>query len=291
MRPQNQTLLAVIMALCMVAGFIGVYAVGYQYEQTASPERVFVSDSNMEIAEPDLTPLYLNAGYTSFEPHTPAWYHRNVLSSVILKQNITMVYTGNNTWSGAVAGGNTDCDGNSQLYVGVLLPFLKTTMLTEINITMTLPGDADQWLQVYVTSTHNPIQPTLDGGYNTDIALHWGANTETVFVLTHEVTPFEALKMYSGANARPYTYMAIELNDQANDGISAFNLELQVEFKGTPVLTWSLQDSINLVLGLSITGNIIVMAYMTDSLDFGGYRKDLSGKRAWSPKRKSGKRR
>lgn len=295
MRPQNQSLLALIMALCMVAGFIGVYAIGWNYDQTKTPETVFVSDSDTEFTTVDLRPSYEYRGFTGVQAFnsltSPMWYgHSSISPYVWVYSNITMIYTGNNTWDGGVIA-TTGSYYEDDVIIPITLPVAKSCLINSVSIKMNLPGDPDQSVAMSIGSVHNPYVAPSDDMYSTVIQPGTAYNNQVSYNHTSTLTPYQSLKIYGNANTNPLTYMTIQIIDTGHNGMSLFNLNLTVSISGTFVSTWSLQDSVNLALGLSIAGNVIVMAYMTDSLDFGGYRKDLPGKRGWSPKRKSGKRR
>lgn len=282
MKPVNQTLLTLIIAFTMLMGFIGVYAVGYEYEQTAIPESIFVSDSNLEFESMDLRPYYLSQGYTFPGYHNPMYYTRDALTSVFEKANATMVYTGNNTWDSAIPVYDKPVGvtwGSSLVYINPALPFLDEYLITSINLKMNLPGDADINVESYIASQHNPVDIVLDVGSTTPIQTLTNYNGETEYDETFIITPYQALKMYSRAQVNPDdSYWAIEIYDSNEDEMSAYNLNMSFEFFGTPITTWTLQDSINVVIGASIIGNLIIGTFMIDSVDFGGAIKDLPKK-------------
>lgn len=303
MRPQNQTLMALIMACVMSLGFLGVYATGYYYNQNSEPETVFVSDSNMEFGAWDMTADFEdNLGYTSpqgFVMTPQYWYMKDIAYGqpeyhVIYRNNCTTVYLGNETWGGAITGYSgtpNPAPQRSLAFIPVLLPELNTYLLSNISITMSLPGDSDQTVNVFMLSVHNPYDPTTDTGYYTTIQSGGVYNSETEYSESFDLSQYQTLKIYSDAKQNPYHLLVIEVYDSLANGFSSYDLQLNIELSGVQATTWTQLEAVELVLGISIAGNVIVMAYMTDSLDFGGYRKDLPGKRGWSPKRKSGKRR
>ena len=289
MKPINQTLLTFIIAMMMILGFVGVYGIGYQYTQNANPELIFESDSNLEYGALDYAPYFELNGYTSPGLLQPMHYYRNLQTSVLISNNFTMIYIGNNTWDGANPGLGTGTYADSLTYINPLLPFVKSNLITSINLKMNLPGDADILVQSYIASHNNPILPLTDAEFQVDIQDVTNYDGETSYNETFTIKPYQALKMYSDANQNPYTYWAIEIYDSAHNGMTPYNVNLSFEFYGTPVTTWSLQDSINVVIGGSMIGNFVIGIFMLDFVDFRGTSKTLPGKSAWKPKRKTRK--
>lgn len=285
MKPINQTLLTLIIASVMILGFVGVYAIGYQYESTAIPETLFVSDSNTEFGMIDFNALVLPAYYPAI--YQPMYYGKVSPLGNWIQSNITMVYTGNNTWGGAV-NQQTGAFYESQVYIPIKLDIAKTSLFSSIQIKMNLPGDADISTDVMISSIHNPVVLPGDSGYYTTIQpITPQTPSATTYNQTFPISTYQALKIYSDANANPEPYITIRIIDNLENGISAYNLNMTVEIIGTSVSTWSLQDSVNIVIGGAVVGNFVVGAFMLDSVDFRGYVKTLPGK---SGNRKKGKR-
>jgi hypothetical protein len=276
MKPINQTLLAIVISLMMVADFVGVYAVRYQYTQNSVPESIYVSDSNTEFGTIDFQALTPPTQFSAI--YQPMYYAKVSPLGNWIQSNITMVYTGNDTWGGAVnspAGAYYE----SQVYIPIKMDIVKTCLITSISIKMSLPGDADIQTDATFLSVHNPvIVPTDFGFYTTIQPITASTPGATSYNQTLAITPYKALKIYSDANSNPETYLTIRIIDSLQNGMTPYNLNMTIEIMGTPVNTWSLQDSVNFVLGASIVGNCILLVYMSDAVDFGGYRKDLSNR-------------
>lgn len=283
MRPQNQTLLALIMAFVMSLGFIGVYAVSYQYETTAQTEQVYSSDSDLEFLDWDTTLRYPEIP----QPYGIGGYMIN--AGVYEKTNTTPVFLGNDTWGASLIGFDPHSPhySNAYYYIPILITQAKTFITDTINITCTLAGEPVT-VDIYIGGVNNPDDNTNIPAVRLD---QFTTTTETSFTKSFDLSSYEKLQWYSTSQQINSPTLTIVMYDTGFDGLSTYAMELKVIITGETTTTWSLQDSVNLVIGISIAGNIIVMAYMTDSLDFGGSRKDLPGKKGWSPKRKSGKRR
>ena len=284
MKPINQTFLALIIALLMLSGFAGVYVVAWNFEQTRNVEILFESDSDVEFQEVNLDALFLDRGYTPPGIMHPQFYYRLAQTSVFHQINMTMVYVGNNTWDAAVPCidppvGETFPTRNALVYVPVDLAFLKSVLVSSITLKMNLPGDADIEVEHYIASSPNPWVSDTQGTHAViqDVTTYDG---ETTYDETFVINSVDALKIYAGANdpLNDITYWAIEIYDVDGDGMTPYNINMEFSFSGTYVSTWTLQDTVNLVIGMSIIGNVIAGVYMTDGVDFGEVRKDLGRK-------------
>lgn len=283
MKPINQTILTIIIALMMTSSFIGIYAIGQYYNDLAMDDQIiFSSDSDMEFSAIDLRDLYTYYGYSFPGYHVPCSYYRDNAETYFIQQNFTPVYIGNNTWSGAVPPVPTPSPlpywGGSLVYVGILMPILKSYLISSIHLKMDLPGDPEQYLVMYLASHNNPYTMS-DISYQVNMPVQW-CQTYTTIDHNYTLSSYDSLRIHSNAQINDYSYMAIEIEDMEDDGLAGFDINLQLEIYGSPVLTWSLQDSINTVLAISISANIGLIIYMTDSIDFGGVkRKDLNGRK------------
>jgi hypothetical protein len=155
------------------------------------------------------------------------------------------------------------------------IPEAKTFIAEEIEITISLPGE--------------PILFTLGiGGYDIPQSLiatpgvilsNQIAYSIDSYGATYTLSDYQKLAWYNSATQSDMPAMTIYIYDPYNvrDGLSSYALDLTINITGQTITTWSLQDSVNVVIGGSIALNGFVMVYMSDAVDFGGRKKDLRG--------------
>lgn len=276
MQPQNQTVLTGIIAFVLVSSFAGVYAVNYYYDSNGVTEVCMTSDSDMEFVmgidyEPDdLSPWGDTSGTGSFKwsgSPSPS------LTSINVKNNCTPLYLGNDTWGTTMTGfaGETPSYSGAYHQISIAMPCAKTYLIENITIDMTVASGST--ILIGVGGFNDPQIDTNVGGYT--IVPYTDIETQTTYSETITLNNVQALGWYSIAQARDTPTLNIYLYDIDRDGLNTFALEFNMEVTGQAITTWSLQNYINLVLGVSIGFNIFIMIFMSDAVDFGGYRNDL----------------
>ena len=288
MKPQNQTFLTIIMALFMVSGFVGVFAIGEYYEANTSTtaEIMWESDSNLEFQTLDtsrhVSDLYKNLP----NPYGVGTFKQTVVGSVSFyeQNNCTPVYTGNNTWAMTMTGWLPDIPDytNGWHHLPILIPNANSFIAETIDVSFTMAGDVDQYVQILLGSNVNPEHPDLIGVDFTVLypeTAHFG---ETLFEQTFDLTTFQKLEWFGESQNKDDIGMWIYIREgDTTDGLSSFAMEFSISVTGVPSLTWSLQDSMNIWLGFCVIINIGLIIYLSDVVDFQAVRKDL-------PKRKNG---
>lgn len=278
MKPVNQTILAGIMALVMVSGFVGVYYVGEAYatDETRESETITISDSNMEIVygidyEPDdLSPWGDTYGTGSFKWSGSA---SPSLTSTNVKNNATVLYLGNDTWGATMTGftQTTPAYNGAFHLLMIEMPVFKTHIIDEMTINMTLPTDSDTSIVIGVGGFNTPQTDIHIGGYT--LVSYLSVNTRYDATIT--LNNVQKLGEYSIANQRETPTLTIAIYDIDHDGLSTYALEFEMTATGTPISTWSYADSVNTVIGASMIGNFAIGILMLDAIDFGGMKNDL----------------
>jgi hypothetical protein len=266
----------------MSVGFIGVYVVGWQYEQNDEASTVqWVSDSNMEFQNLD-TSLHTDDLYMNLpNPYGIGSFKRNDISGVsyYYQNNCTPIYVGNNTWQASMIGWEDEDPDYIQAWYHfpIMIPEANTFIADTITISMRLPGDLHQTVQILLGANNNPEADDLSSVESIQIypvTLH---ASETWFNQTFTLSMYQKLLWYSQCQNHDekgiWIYIA---NGAAANGLSSYAAQMELEVTGRPVNTWSLQDTVNVVIGMSVGLNIAAMLYMSDDIDFGGVsRKDL----------------
>lgn len=276
MRPQNQTLLALLVALVMSIGFVGVYALSYEYEvnQTQLSEVVWTTDSNAVFSEMD-TSVSVPA-MAGIQPYTLGSYKTTSAGTIWDKNNATGVYLGNDTWGASMIGWASE----TPLYSSALymipfdVPEAKTFIADTITINITLPADIT--LQIYAGGYNTPVDSTLitPGVQLANVI----TTTETSYDEEITLSSYQKLQWYSASTQYETPDIVIYIYDTDRDGLSSYAMEVSIVIEGQSSTTWSLQDSVNVAIGGSIAINVLVMVYMSDSIDLGGSHKDLPSK-------------
>ena len=294
MKPINQTLLTVIIAFTMIMGFIGVYAVGYTYEnyETTNSIVVWESDSNMEFQS--LVHEHTDDTYKNLpNPYGVGTIKQTIVGGVSFYEfnNCTPVFTGNNTWAMTMTGFIADVPDYDHAFhhIPILIPEAKTFLADEVHITMTLPGDLGQTMTIYLGSNNNP---ELDDLPDVDFTVLLPATNlfgETEYDQTFSLTSFQKLEWYGESQNKDEPGIWFYIENTNTLGLSSVAMEISITITGVPITTWSLMDSINTVIGASIIGNVIIGTFMIDSIDFGKAIRDLPRKYRTQSASKGGK--
>jgi hypothetical protein len=285
MKAINQTLLAVIVGLCMSFSFIGVYAVGYHYDQADGvSSEVWTSDSDMTFQELD-TSLHTDDLYKNLpNPYGVGTFKQTMVGSIgyYEQNNCTPVYSGNDTWTASMIGWLPDTPDYTHAWhhLPIMIPTANTFIADMVNVSFSLPGDSDQQIQIMLGANDNPEPDDLSSVKSIVIYPVTAHASELWFNHSFDLTMYQKLLWYDYCQGRDEMGIWIYIMDgDPSDGFSSFALELSVKVTGKYVTTWSLQDSVNAVVGTGIGLNILVMVYMSDAVDFGIKRKDLRKRR------------
>ena len=279
MQPQNQTVLTLIVALALSSAFIGVFALDYQYDQTTEIDEVWASDSNLEFSNidmgllmPDIAPItmglgsYMFYGFPTYTSYTAT--------------NSTGVYLENETWGGSMIGWSemTPDFTSAAYFIPIDIPIAKITLIKDIYINISLPATPIH-MSIGLSGYTDP-QTTIQDAIAVSLAntVPYDGTTLPYYKATYHLTTYQSLTWFNMCQKEGVTpYIGIYMYDLARDGMPSYAMTVQMNMTGGFVNTWSLQDSVNVVVGASFVGNIALCIYMTDAIDWNNLRrKDLN---------------
>lgn len=254
MKPFNQTVMALIIILTMFGGFAGVYYAEYSFEQTHDTEMIFQTDANTEFSSYPSTPYnittatsYVNANFTWVQiPKTP-------------------VYLGNNTWGVSQSTTPTPpvTATGTRHEIVIDIPITESWYIDYINVSLynpTLPSGSTLYMIIYnVVEIITPV----NGWYNYSMDL---TTYETLTIMNYVQSTYP--------DSGIYFLIFIEAPTGTTLPNHAYIFDAQIY--GYLLTTWTLQDSINTVIGISIMANIFIGIMMLDNVDLGGKIKHLT---------------
>lgn len=256
---QTAVFMTAIFTVLMLTGFVGVYAVDYEWKQNYPSERLFITDGDTQFVTIDYDPdSYPDPYYPDLQT-----CQRELLSGTPMQYNRTAVYTGNNTYSIAV--NETSGSSNSALMV-MEIPNVENWIMSDIWINMSKNTDPDITLSatlIYYDDIHIYTNPSDQIYLNYAVGSTTGTDYET-----HLSIPLAtALSINNNANQFDNVALMVIFKDKDNDGLSAFAWEMTLTIDGQKTSDMSIADTVSWVLGGSVVINIIAIAYMTDGLD------------------------
>lgn len=264
-----QKLLAFVFAFVMVIGFALVYYVEAEFNDDTEDIVLFSSDTNANFL-------------TITETSSSVWDERttglySVIGSSYFTYDKSPVYIGNDTWT---ISSNVTTDSSFIQYM-MELPDMDNWIMKNITLNITIPDDTDLTLFVYVYSgiSENVVSAT-DG--ETQVFLDYGlsAPTNEYYNRTIDLSLAESVDLYDKAQSGVQHYIGIIIKDANLDGFdNAFSFNMRCEIVGENVETFSLNDTIVMVLIISVSMKLVTMLYMTDSIDIGGMFNDIPDKR------------
>lgn len=268
---QLQTVLGVVFMVSMLLGFGAVAYIDYEYQNNGVSETLWVSDTDTTFA---------SAEYTG-EP-TPYFDHletsQRVSMSVFWQWNKTPVYQGLDTWAISLNDTGTSVDFNSGVIV-IDYPNLENWLVEEIIINMTENNDDSYLLAI---GFQHFAEAGIDKyGANPSDAIYfdYGIGTGGWDNTSYTIDTNLAISINNNANNNEQSILYIIYGD---DGANwdGWAWEFSIEIIGTQISDWSISDSIFGALAGATCLNVLVMVYMTDQVDLGGFKKALK-KRKW----------
>lgn len=234
--------------------FTSIHYASEQFVKNLPNTQLFITDSNTEFPNIASTPYNATTGVAYVD------------SGFNWNQIVTYpTYLGNNTW------------GVSQPASPAPPP---TATGTRHEILYTIPI-TESWFIDYVNvSIFLPTMPVNTRMYSTIYnAVQSNIASAGWFNYTFDFTTFQSLNLINGIIGNPEAEIYCLLSLAAPDGntLPAHAYIFNVEIIGKLVTTWTLQDTINLIVGVSIGINIFIGVLMLDSVDFRAVRKDLPG--------------
>jgi hypothetical protein len=285
-----QILLAIVMMLTMLSGFVFVYAIDIYDNGETTGEIVFESDSNMQhsLLDIEFTPV-------DFLTLQNAYYYSD--SPYFFQYNKTAVYNGNNTWL-------LNCNGtialvSNALNVYEIIPNIDSFIIDNIIINMNIDiidvdvnfdigfiFDESGTVDLNTPSNERlvPLLDTSESNYGVDFPDGW-------YNKSFNLPLSKSLNIYDLAQEKTNGHLYIVIGDGNANGLTAFTLSYEVIINGKPITTMSTVNTVKWAIGGTGILGIIVGIFMLDQYDLGGYTKDLPKRKAKSknkPKKSKG---
>lgn len=275
---QTQTVLATVFMVSMLLGFVAVAYIDYEYQNNGDITLLWESDSSTEFSsynhvnmESDWFDYSCNGQFVAFEP-MPYSY---------CEYNRTAVYSGNNTWTYSC--NETFGDYRNYNTWVISLPNLKSWIITDMNITVSTPGDSGLELDFSIIY---PIANELDRDrtdrLTTRLYLDYSLTTDPTETYNYDVPLNKALEIFDSCNSNENIEPVLSLSTYDITpwgGISEYAYSISVEIYGEQVSGWSLSDSTFTALAGATCLNVVIVIYMTDEIDVGGYVKNIQKRR------------
>lgn len=267
--------LTIVFVLSMILGFYLVHIVSASYEQIDENEVLFRSDSSTHFPQIDIVDI----GFNSWEYWATGYYFKTDTPNY---NNFTKspVYLGNNTWSYSV-NGSTESSVQFALYV-IELPNLDKWIINEMNINQTVNTDSDLTISWSITSLAkaNELVYSESGIRTTGLYNDVSAGGSSIYYNVSEDIPLStALNIHDKAQDSIQHYLLIQVYDTNQDGLGAFAWNIDMSIEGKPIDNYNLVQQLELGLGVASVINIMVIIYMTDSIDLGGTFNDIPDKK------------
>jgi len=267
MKKQNQTMLTAFFLAVMLAGFGAVAYVSELYNTNRQIDVLFETNSNTDFPSYE----YIN---------TPTYYYSTDQTSqratdgiYVFQHNKTPIYSGNNTW--AISVNATGYSSNTAVYI-MEIPNANNFQINYIDFEMSKNLDSDINLYVgFEFFNGNTIDVELIQDNRIFIDNNVGLISGTEYNKNISLALSDSIEIYQSANNNEHTLMYIYYVDADSDNFTPFAWEISTTIYGEQITGWSINDSIIAVLIISTIANIIIGIYMTDSIDIGGYVKDL----------------
>lgn len=271
----SQPYLALLFAIALTTPFLSVWGVSVYYESNGGDTVLFETDSDTEFS----ALARENYPYYVYPMMQTGRYYETQSPLILHNISKTPVFIGNNTWS--FASNYSNLEGYAQ-YV-IELPDVSNMVISSINITTGKPLDADLRMTVRIISVAdigivdyvNDV-PLVNLMYNS-LAIESESSNE--FSVDIPVSLVKALQVNANAQGKEQHVLVIQILDEIQDGGLDFAFNFNAEIKGTSITTWSIIDTTNVVLILSLIFVWMVIVFATDSIDAGGYIKNLKGRK------------
>lgn len=267
----TQTVLATFFMVSMLIGFSAVAYIDYEYQQNSEPVILFESDSDADTFKIDLP----QSTYPIGQFYDSQNSQMAIQGTEYIQWNRTNVYTGNNTWAMGINGTGYD---NNYIRMQFALPNLEDWIITSVNFTSTLSGDDIESYGVVIIHSESSIT-TYDSSQGTLVYQNTGITTETELDINQAVPTNLGLRIHDYAIEPLNDATGIEFFIYMEDMADSWSFEIDLEIWGEQISNWALSDSIFGALAGATTLNVLVMLYMNDSIDIGGFSKTLKKKR------------
>lgn len=273
----NATMLTALFLAIMLAGFGAVAYVSYDYDMAKETELLYTTDSSHNptgeyyelVNAPFLTWDYIATGQNSAFTGSPYQFYT---------YNRTAVYSGNDTWTYS----SNETTGNFHNQARWLFPIenIENWVISSVNLSFSVPSDTDLEFAYSITYPINN-QIIYDDEYKSAVGfetIYSFTPTDNHYYRNYSVPLTKALEILDSTReldgiATPIFEFA--LTDKNNDGLGAFAFSMSVQIYGEKIDTWSISDTLAVVIAGSGIVNVSIAVLMLDSVDIGGYVRDL----------------
>lgn len=276
----KQKVLALVFALTMVSGFAIVWATAQYYDSTNVVTQLYITDSDAEFTSVEVTDNYDHfpeGNVTSRQLNAVGVYHNETLW--------TPAYLGNNTWAVSVGDVPVSTYDNVAIQLTIDMPNIDNWIIDHIIINATAPAEAYGY-SVNMFHLTEPYAVTsggtgIDASQSTLLELN-SVGTVDEFIENLTVSQAKALRIYDLTQATPENFLHIgfSITDPDTTGCDAFSWSFTIEVMGHLQTTTTLSSVLIWGLGATVILNLIVIVYMTDAVDMGGFVKDIKKRRS-----------
>lgn len=251
-------MMTALFTVLMLAGFIGVYAVDYEWQNNYPNEELFITDGDASFVVVEHGIGYPDPYYYDLQTS-----QRVFKDSVPMQYNRTAIWDGNTTYSMAV--NETDGASNSAIFV-IDMPNVQNWVISEVWVNMSKNADPDLTLQIAIYS-FDSVHDYTDPVNNIFTSYSVGGVAGLEYSTGISVPLATALTVNNDANEHTDNVMVISLQDKDHDGLSAFAWDMEITIKGQKTSEMSISDTVAWVIGGSCVLNIVAILYMTDGID------------------------
>lgn len=274
----KQKALAFIFAIVMVLGFAVIWATAEYYESSNERELLFVSDSNTEFINSTISSDYTYYESTYIETHA-----RTFKSGLVNHTSLTPAYLGNNTWGMTCPEYNDIPYVSVDYYVQMDLPNLDSWIVTDFVYNFSLDETADYDGGYTFLHFDSPFPATIYGSASTPTAeTHIATYYDFSGVDEHNVSVSleKALKIYDNSQGKEYTSLEIGfVADDPTTALDGFAYTFSVKIYGYKQTTTTLETVLTWGLAGTTILNVVVIIFMTDTYDIGGFVRDIPKRR------------
>lgn len=271
----SDKMLALLFVIAIVFNFWFVSLVSASFENAES-EILFKSDSGTEFGHyafyKDGAPY--TASYTNFTSGINAL----IGGTVFAQYEKTPVYLGNNSWSIPV---NETVPQYSTANYVIEMPNLDEWLIQ--NITFEFEKGESQDMELYTRFVFMEKAGRFD------------VSTDKSITVSHIPTDFGDADVYYNTTIDLDTYETVDIYDSAQDKICVlyvfarctdldgfdedFNFNINVEISGVKQAEYNIIQQMQMVMGLTLFVNIMVVVFMNDRFDIGGFVNDIPNKK------------
>lgn len=277
----NATMLTALFLAIMLAGFGAVAYVSYDYDLARESELVYTTNTDISpngqyydlVNAPFTTWDYVSTGQLSAFTGSPYQFYT---------YNRTAVYSGNDTWTYS----SNETLGNYHNNARWLFPIenIDNWIIHSVNLSFSTPSDTDL---EFVYAINYPIDNIVDyeATYKRGVAfehIYSFSPTDNHYYRNYSVplsTALEILDVSKELKDLASPVFEFSLVDKDKDGMSAFAFSMSIQIYGEKINTWSISDTLTMVIVGSGIVNVSIAVLMLDSVDIGGYVRDLPKKR------------